>query len=352
VTIEMVGGTVNLSWESGKASFSPGKVEAFPEHSAFELSAKGVVNGDKFVKALMTLLPCCSTDDSKQILKGVTVHLGDTTELWAADGFRLATITIEDAFPAKETIVIPADTVRVLGYLWSKLPATPPLAGTLVQQIISKRELRLGLAAGKMVARFGRLTVVSPLVAGTPPDHKRVVPTELPLKVRVLAREFETGLQLLKKSAKEASGIVRMEWDESQLTLSVKSEKGGDISAIIPVQTEGGPGKTAANVKYLMEYFKGKDGLVTMSVNTPSAPITFKSSGAPLVIVMPMFVDWDGSQAAKAKADQEAAAAADAAEEAAQEAADNAAPDTGKEEPGDPEEGATEETVATTAAED
>ena len=347
VTVTPDGGTVHLAWESGKATYYPGKLEDYPVHEGFELAVKGSVNGDKVIKAMMSLVDYCLEEDPKHnikpVLTGVAVILGEKLELWAADGFRLANVHLDESYPSTETIIIPADTVRTLGFLWSKLPAAPPLKGTLIEQLISKRELRIGLHAGeplpddggtpsdKAVFRFGRLTVVSRLIQGKAPNYRQYIQENQPLKVRVLGRVFETGAQRLKTVAKDGSGILRMEWTEDKLTLSAHGKDTGDAIAEVPVQTEGGPGKTAVNIKYLMEYFKGKDGLVTMAVSTPSAPVIFRYSNTPLVIMMPMHVDWTGSEAAGAKAEAEAKAKAD--EEAkAQAAAEPEASGEGAEE--------------------
>jgi DNA polymerase-3 subunit beta len=363
VTVTPDGGAVKLAWESGKATYYPGKLEDYPVHEGFELSVKGSVNGDKVVKAMMSLVDYCLEEDPKHnikpVLTGVAVILGEKLELWGADGVRLASVHLDESYPSTETIIIPADTVRTLGFLWSKLPAAPPLKGTLIEQLISKRELRIGLHAGsplpddggtpsdKAVFRFGRLTVVSRLIQGKAPSYSQLIPQDQPLKVRVLGRVFETGAQRLKTVAKDGSGILRMEWDENKLTLSAHGKDTGDAIAEVPVQTEGGPGKTAVNIKYLMEYFKGKDGLVTIAVSDHKSPVTFRYSNTPLVIIIPMFVDWDGSQAAKEKADAEAKAKAD--EEARAQAA--TAPAAEEDQPGEEEEeeGEGTEVVETTA---
>ena len=133
VTVTPDGGTVNLVWESGKATYYPGKLEDYPVHEGFELAVKGSVNGDKVIKAMMSLVDYCEVAEGKNggrpILQGVAVILGEKLELWGADGFRLANVHLDESYPATETIIIPADTVRTLSPARTWSGASPRMAG-------------------------------------------------------------------------------------------------------------------------------------------------------------------------------------------------------------------------------
>ncbi len=58
-------------------------------------------------------------------------------------------------------------------------------------------------------------------------------------------------------------------------------------------------GRIAISSNYLVEYFKGQEGIVNMGVNSPSAPALFTTPGMPDVVIMPMFVQWNGEPAAE-----------------------------------------------------
>ena len=64
-------------------------------------------------------------------------------------------------------------------------------------------------------------------------------------------------------------------------------------STTIPTQCQS-EGEIAFNVRYLLEYLAGKDGIVILSTDGPSAPGLFSYRGVPHVVLMPMFVDSDG----------------------------------------------------------
>ena len=164
-------------------------------------------------------------------------------------------------------------------------------------------ELTLGETA--LSVQFGRVTAVSSLISGTAPNFSQLVPQEPPLKVRVFAPDLERAVQRVKQIATDASGIVRFVWTEETMTVSALSSDKGEVEVQVPVQTDGGPGRVAVNVSYLLGYLKDKQGLISMGVTNPSSPILFRNGAAtPLVVIMPMHVNWDGEPAAEAPRDE------------------------------------------------
>jgi DNA polymerase III sliding clamp (beta) subunit (PCNA family) len=109
---------------------------------------------------------------------------------------------------------------------------------------------------------------------------------------QVLAPELEQAVRRLEKIANEASGIVRLKWTEKEMTLSAQSAEVGEVEATIPANAEDGPGRIAVNVHYLVEYLRGKENLVTMGITSDSSPVLFKYGTSPIVVVMPMMVQW------------------------------------------------------------
>ena len=65
------------------------------------------------------------------------------------------------------------------------------------------------------------------------------------------------------------------------------------------------PGRTALNLGYLRAYLKGRAGLITISPSSESGPVRFAHRGTAQVVMMPMFVQWDGpTPAAVSEAEQ------------------------------------------------
>jgi DNA polymerase III sliding clamp (beta) subunit (PCNA family) len=88
--------------------------------------------------------------------------------------------------------------------------------------------------------------------------------------------------------AEDGTGGILMQWTDSKLTVATKSQDKGTVEATVTVQTEGGEGSVGINVRYLLDYLSGRDGMVAMEVTTDKSPILFRHSSSPLVVIMPM----------------------------------------------------------------
>lgn len=290
LTIEAQENELHLTWEGGKASYDALDPKDYPPAPEVEARAQGTVDGDSLVRVLVSVVGYCATETNRPVLNGVALSLGETIETAAGDGFRMAYQTLPSSFPAEETVVIPAGAVRTLAYLWEKAPPAVPLGSTLIGQVTAKRQLELALGDGRLMARFGRVTLGIRLIEGTAPNFRQLIPADPPLKVRVFAPELERAVRRLRGIAKEGDGIVRLAWAETTLTVSATSSEKGKVEAVVPVQTEGDPGRVALNVRYLLEYLKGKEGLVTVGAKDESSPVLLRHATSPPVVIMPMFV--------------------------------------------------------------
>ncbi len=291
LSIEQPKKSIEFSWEGGKASFDAADPKEYPPLPKVKERAKGSVDGDRLVPALRSVVDYCSTDTSRPVLSGIGLSLGETIEVAAGDGFRMAYQLLPISFPAEEKVIIPAHSVRVLGELWDKIPPAVPPADSLISQVMAKRQIELALGNGLM-ARFGRVTLFSTLIQGTAPNFSQLIPKEPPLKVRVFAPELERAARRCAEVARDGKSIVRLSWTETAMTVSAKGEEKGRVEAQVPVQTEGGPGKIAVNVSYLLGYLKGKEGLLTIGAKGAQDPLLFRHGTSPLVVMMPMFVQW------------------------------------------------------------
>lgn len=293
LTIEQAEKNLSFVWEGGKASFDVALPGDYPEPSDVVPTAEGTIDGDRLVAALTSIVSYCSKEEARAMLTGITVSLGETTEVFAGDGFRMAYQILPLPFPAEARVTIPSHSIGILSELWSKAPRDMPLQETLVGQVTAKRPLKLTLGKEDFVASFGRVTLTSKLIAGTAPNFRKVIPKDPPLKVMAFAPELERAVQRVKEIARDGSGIVRFVWTDSTMVVSAKSEELGSAEAEVKVQTEGGEGKVAIGVGYLLDYLKGREGLVRLEVTDEKSPVLLRhGTTSPLVVIMPMHVDW------------------------------------------------------------
>ncbi len=291
LTIEQSNKSLKFSWEGGKAKFDAADPKEYPPAPEVKDSVSGTVDGDRLIPALMSVVDYCSADESRPVLSGIGLSLGETIEVAAGDGFKMAYQILPVSFPAEEKVIIPAHTIRVLGQLWKKIPPVVPLEDSLISQVMTKRQLELTLGTG-LKAHFGRVTIFSKLIEGSSPNFSQLIPQEPPLKVRILAPELERAVRRCTEASRDGPGIIRLIWTETAMAVSAESEGMGSVEAKVPVQTEGGAGKVAINLNYLLGYLKGKEGLLTIGAKGVGDPVLFRHSTSPLVVIMPMHAQW------------------------------------------------------------
>ena len=306
ITIEPKDKKVDFTWKGGSASFETKDPVNFPELNLKEPISSGMINGDRLIEALVAAVKYCSTEVTKPVLSGVTLYLGNVLQVAASDGFRLSfqSVNLSYQHPTAKTIVIPSRTIAILEDLWKKEPAQAAAANDLISQITASRELELSLytvkeAVSTMVVKFGKITLSSRLIAGTPPDHLALLNNfKEPNKALFLGPDLYRAVKRVSGVAKDGSGIVRMEWDESQMTVSSGNKAFGSIiSDKIPIQVGSIPGRIAINVSYLLDYLADKSGLVTIGKSEDvKAPVLLHYGNRPIVALMPMAVKWDDEQ--------------------------------------------------------
>jgi len=295
MTLQQTNTRLELSWPGGKASYTTFDPQDYPPFPDVEVQAEKSVDGDSLVPALVSLTPNCATEKTRPVLCGVAVTLGENVQLAGADGFRLGVLQLPMSFPADgiNTIVIPAHAIGLLEHLWKRTPRPAPVADSFVGIVIARRELQLAVGGGMLRARFGLVTMVTKLIEGSFPNYQQLVPTDNPITVKFYAPELDRVLRGLSKLAREGSSIVRLSWTETTMTLGARSKDEADVEMALAV-TASAPGRIGMNIGYLLEYLKGKQGLVTLGVKTPQSPALFQHSASPLTVVMPMFVQWPG----------------------------------------------------------
>jgi DNA polymerase III sliding clamp (beta) subunit (PCNA family) len=299
LTIERVKKGIRLSWEGGKASYPvPDPIE-YPKVTPDERPVvEQDIDGNILVKALSAMAPYAADEDSRPVLHGITLYLGGETAAAAGDGFRMVYETLGIAYQAQHAIILPLGTVKIISEFWDKTPPVAELASSLIRQITAKRLASLSLGNTKESTtptwaslRFGRVNTFFKLIQGNPPNFKALIPVPAK-KVQVMAPDFERAVLRLRDIAKESSGIVRLVWTEKEMTVLAKSEETGEVEATVSVNAEDGPGRIGMNVEYVLEYLKGKEGLMTFGITTESSPVLFQHPKAPITVVMPMMVQW------------------------------------------------------------
>ncbi len=282
---------VSLKWGDGSVTFDTDEVEDFPAIPDFEPVVEAPVDADTLIPTMFETLTYAATEDSRPVLRGVTLVLGDKLVVAAGDGFRMAYKELAIPFPKEETVIVPTGSVITLKALWEKTPRNPPPADSLVAILTAKKQATLGLNKkdGGRVAFGNYATVIFKRIEGSPPQFVQLIPKEPAKAVAVvLGSQLEVAVRRLAHTARRGDTGIRLSFTEGKVTVTARSD-GAETETLLDVLSfKGEPAKTSINPGYLLDYLSGKEGLVTISLRGAASPVVFQHRNSPAVVIMPM----------------------------------------------------------------
>lgn len=285
-----------VKWQDGQSKYPYYPPEDFPPETKTDTISELSVDGDSFISALNSVVGYCSSDEAQPVLTGIFVKPFDNgTDVTAADGFRLAVQNIPQPW-FEECTIIPARVASILHHLWRHNRPNPLSTGSLIEAITAKPQLNVALVQRKgvkskdMVLSFDGVRVHTLLIDGHSPDYRQVIPKEFDSKVTFFTEDFERTLEQLKFTAGN-EGKVQLVWNEDMMTVTALDEERGSTERIVPVRADK-PGRIAFNIGFLLDYLNGKQGVATMMVINEKSPTVFQHRSSPLVVIMPLFVQW------------------------------------------------------------
>ncbi|MCJ7743523.1 MAG: DNA polymerase III subunit beta [Dehalococcoidales bacterium] len=293
--IEPKDGKVSLKWSEGSSSFVSKDVLDFPAVPEFVPVAEASLNSDVLIPALVSVLPYVSTATDRAVLNGVTLVLGEPVEVAAGDGYRMAYQVMGLSFPQNITTILPSSSVTALNLLWEKTPRTPPRSDSLIPVVLAKKLVTVGFD-GQTGLRFAfgdAATAIVKLIQGSPPAWLKLIPKEEPaFQTHVMATELELAVRRAAGLAKDGKGIIRMVFKDDTALISARKDEQEVESSVKTFASQGAPNKVGLSATYLLDYLKGKDGLVTICLGAEGAPVLFQHQKNPRVLIMPMVVQW------------------------------------------------------------
>jgi DNA polymerase III sliding clamp (beta) subunit (PCNA family) len=296
LTIE-ADGELTLSWDGGKSSYPCAKPEEYPPEPELVVKTEGSMDGNVLMTALTSSAKYCATEQDRPVLNGVAIFPGENLDIAAGDGFRMAYQTIPATFPIEKPLIIPSSAVWVLNSLWQHTKPDVAIGDSLVGLVMSKRQATVALVEAKSSGAellrlcFSGVTALIKLIQGTPPNFKQLIPKDIPTTVKFFPGDLERAVKRLRPIAKDDKGIVRLSWTKDTMTVSASSEEVGKVEGTLSVQADN-PDRVGINIKYLLEYLKGKEGMITLGLSSGTTPVVLRHRASPLVLVMPMMVQW------------------------------------------------------------
>ncbi len=221
-----IGGSTFMLDEMSTANFPK-----FPEPAKTTLK----IDGPTFKTMLTRCFFSISDQESRYTLNGALLETArDILRMVATDGHRLSLVEIPMEDAPKFQALIPR---AALDYLKTRI-------GDVVEVGMTEKDLTI---------RTGDIVMMSRKLTGQFPNWQAVMPTTLPIKVRVDDNIY-TALERIAKSADSRSGCVRWAFGP-QTTISATSSERGTATATLPISS---PTRIVfgANAEFIMQFLK------------------------------------------------------------------------------------------------
>lgn len=227
--------------------------EEFPRLPGLPDGLVHVLPISELLTGIQRSLFAASTDESKQILNGVSIRAVDGgVEFVATDGHRLSFYSV-DLLTGKES------------------PARGDWTVTAVLPVRSLRELEKILAAQsasevevtfdekQMIFQFPNQCLTTRLLNGRYPDYHQLLPKQFTNTADIDRKQLIAALERISVLASQKNHIVKLDFvggDQSILTISVDAPDVGRGKESVAIQYRGSDLSAAFNVRYLLEGLK------------------------------------------------------------------------------------------------
>ena len=279
---------VSLSCARNTASIGGLDPDDFPPIPPVDVAGRIEIEAYRLRKAINQTAFAAATEDSRPVLTGVHLAIGDREiRLAAADGFRLSvhTLTLEQD-SEERAVIVPA---RSLGEL-----------GRLLQEVEGPVTLTFNAAGTQVEFDLGHSKLVAQLIQGTFPNYDQLIPKETATRTEVAVQELARETRIASIFARDGSGIVRLIGTPSsvgpgRLQINARAEEIGDNEGEIDAVIDGEEAKIAFNGRYLMDVLQIIDSdRAIIETSSPSSPGVLRPVGDDnfVHVVMPMFVQW------------------------------------------------------------
>lgn len=260
------------------------------------------VDGDAFVEALEALRPYAATEKDRPALTGIYVQFGDPAQVAAVDGFRLSWRSLPFAIqplPDVDPLIIPATSVTALKSVWQAAPKPPEMPTSsepphrksldIARLAVAKRPIVLRFGAARLCCQFGDTRFTTQLLTGSFPDYKQLIPTGQEKRVVFEAGAFGLALRQLG----HVGNVVQISWEERTMKIAVHAGEASSAESTISCSSQGGLARIAFNLRYLNDYFGGREGQVMLEVKDVKSPALFTYRGEPNMVLMPINAKWE-----------------------------------------------------------
>lgn len=247
---------LHLTCQKYKSSFPVRDYKQFPELkniTTIEKRTNMYVDRDDLVKAIKQISFATSTEKTRPMFMGINITVdqnSDEMAISATDTKQVARKTIKLLKPVeeKQNLIVPTEILREV---------------TRQAEKIEKAETIQIIATPNHIAFiFGRVYLMTNLIAGTYPDINRIIPKDEISTVTTKLEDFKNAISFVNPiSANDNFNSINMIFNEDSIEITAEDKTTGTAKTTIPCKnTTKKEVKVKCRAKYITDILRHSDG--------------------------------------------------------------------------------------------
>lgn len=209
------------------------------------------------VLRLLTTQVCFSAaqDETRPVLTGILLVLGEESYAVATDGFRLSYKNLSSLVKGfdlkkedkgeKNSLLIPSRSIEEMSRILSNLKEAKGI--DQVGLVVKRRE-------GQAIFSTDSIVLTGKLIEGDYPNFDRVMPKKWSHKATVGKEDLLRAIKMAAIFAKEAGSVVRLKIERDRLVVAAESQQYGKEESVIDARVEGPDVESAFNYRYILDF--------------------------------------------------------------------------------------------------
>lgn len=282
INFEASSDQLKISTPQFNATLNGVSAEEFP---AIPLAAEEsfLIDKDVLISSIPQITFAAAADEGRPVLTGILTQIkGDTLELVATDGFRLAHKTTKlnaSSVPDFKSL-IPKKTFEEVIRLISESP-----------QALQSVEVSTTENQNQIIFKLGDTELSSRLIEGHFPSWEKILPQSFENTTILDRNQALKAVKLASVFARDAANIVKIQTLENSIDLSSETKELGSQKTSLEAKTTGQPIEIAFNAKFLIDALSACDSgqiKIEFSGNLSPALIKPMDDQALEYVIMPI----------------------------------------------------------------
>lgn len=268
IEIEQDKDRLNISSNSFSATIAGIPAQEFPKIPQSVEKPNFTIKKPAFTLLSKQVAFAANTDETRPVLTGIYIEVGEKTTAVSTDGFRMSVkdLTkgglIEIKKDAKKSLLLPARTIE-------ELERSLPKDADMVKVEVKEKE-------GQLIFDAEPIVLTARVIEGNFPDYKKVIPKSDGTVIKAGKDELARAVKASGVFARESAGIVKISFGQKGMVLTSESNQYGKEEVIVEAAVVGDETQSAFNYKYLQEFLGSITGeTVEIKTQGPTSPAVF-----------------------------------------------------------------------------